>query len=207
MHKTYETPRSRAADPLLRASGWFLAYRKGPLALYALNRYIGAERVNEALRRLLAKHGSGTPPLPISRDLYRELQAVTPDSHRYLLHDLFEVNTFWELKTERAAAVPTEGGAWQVTLDVQARKVSVDETGVETPLPMDDWVEVGVFAPVEKGELSGRPLYVQMHRIGSGKQTITVTVPARPASAGIDPDHLLIDLRMDDNVEKVNIEN
>ena len=69
---------------------------------------------------------SGAPPLPTSLDLYRELQAVTPDSLRYLLHDLFEANTFWELETERATAKQTAAGAWQVTLDVQARKVVVD---------------------------------------------------------------------------------
>jgi hypothetical protein len=30
----------------------------------------------------------------------------------------------------------TEAGTWQVTLDVRARKVVVDEAGVETELPM-----------------------------------------------------------------------
>ena len=46
--------------------------------MYALREYVGAERVDAALRRLLERHGSGTPPLPTSLDLYRELQAVTP---------------------------------------------------------------------------------------------------------------------------------
>lgn len=207
MRETYETPRSRAADPLLRASGWFLGYRKGPLAFYALNQYIGEERVTLALRRMLEKHGAGEPPLPTSLDLYRELQAVTPDSHQYLLRDLFETNTFWELKTERATAGQIKADTWQVTLDVEARKVVVDEKGVETEVPMNDWVEVGVFAPLEKGEEAGTPLYLQMHRISSGKQTITVTVPTKPERAGIDPRYLLIDLKTDNNVRKLKIEN
>ena len=33
-----------------------------------------------------------------------------------------------------------------------------------------------------------------MHRIRSTEQTITVTVPRKPAHAGIDPYHLLIEL-------------
>jgi ABC-2 type transport system permease protein len=81
----------------------------------------------------------------------------------------------------------------------------VDEADVETEVPMDDWVQVGVFAPAEEGERSGKPIYLQMHRIRAGKQTITVTVPGRPARAGIDPNHLLIDLDMDDNSENVKI--
>ena len=203
MRETYETPRSRAADPLLRASGWFLAYRKGPLAMHALNKYIGEERVTLALRRLLEKHGSGEPPLPTSLDLYRELQAVTPDSHQYLLRDLFETNTFWELKTERAAAEQIIADAWQVTLDVEARKVAVDDKGVETDVPMNDWIEIGVFAPTKEGEEAGKPLYLQMHRIGSGRQTITVIVPTKPERAGIDPRYLLIDMKTDNNVRKM----
>ena len=70
---------------------------------------------------------------------------------------------------------------------------------------MDDWVQVGVFAAAQEGEESGKPLYMQMHRIRSTKQTITVTVPGKPARAGIDPNHLLIDLKMADNNKKVKI--
>jgi ABC-2 type transport system permease protein len=131
-------------------------------------------------------------------DLYRELQAVTPDQFQYLLKDLFERNTFWELETERATAQQTGDANWQVTLDVRARKVVVDEAGVETEVPMDDWLEVGVL---DEGEPSR-----QKFRIRSGKQTITVTVPQKPARAGIDPRHLLSDLgETDDNIRAVKI--
>jgi hypothetical protein len=190
--------RPRAAPPLLRATDSFAYSRRGPFALYALSQYIGKDRVDDALRSLLKKHGSGVPPLPTPLDLYRELQAVTPDQYQYLLQDLFERNTFWELETERATAQQTEGGTWQVTLDVRARKVVIDEAGVETEAPMDDWLEVGV---VDEGEPS-----LQKHRIHSGKQTIVVTVPQKPARAGIDPRHLLSDLgEMDKNVKAVKI--
>jgi aminopeptidase N len=191
----YEIPRTRAAAPLLRATEPFQCRRKAALAMHALSECIGVEPVNDALRRLFEKHRSATPPLPTTLDLYRELQAVTPDSLQSLLHDLFAANTFWELETERATAEQTAAGTWQVTLDVQARKVVVDEAGIETGVPMDDWVEVGVF-----GE--GEP-YLQKHRIRSGKQTITVTVPRKPARAGIDPNYLLIDLKADDNIKTV----
>ena len=199
-----EMPRGRADVPLLQANNDFHEYRKGPWAMYALSEYVGEERVNSALRRLLAQHGAGA--LVTTLDLYRELQAVTPDSLRYLLHDLFEANTFWELETEGATAERTDAGTWQVTLDLRARKVVVDEAGVETEVPMDDWVDVGVFAPTKEGEESGKSLYVQKHRIRSGAQRITVPVPARPARAGIDPRYLLIDGEMDDNIEEVEID-
>jgi aminopeptidase N len=183
----------------------YAAYRKGPFALFALREYMGEDRVNLAFRRLLETHRSGAPPLPTSLDLYRELQAVTPDSLQYLLHDLFAANTLWELETERATAEQTDAGTWQVTLRVQARKVTVDPAGVETEVPMDEWIEVGVFAPTGEGAEFGETLYLQKHRIRSGEQTIAVTVPREPADAGIDPFHLLIELERFDNVEQVLI--
>jgi ABC-2 type transport system permease protein len=131
-----------------------------------------------------------------------ELQAVTPDSLRYLLADLFEANTFWELAAKQVAAEQTETGAWQVTLAVQARKVTVDINGVVTEVPLDDLVEVGVFAAAESGG-RGEPLYLQMHRIRSGQQRITVTVPQKPARAGIDPRNLLIDVNASDNLKEI----
>jgi len=200
-------PPIRQSVPLLRALDPYAAYRKGPFALYAMSEYMGRERVDLAFRRLIEKHGSGAPPLATSLDLYRELQAVTPDSLRPLLHDLFAANTFWQLETERATARQTAAGAWQVTLRVRARKVTVDSAGVETEVPMDEWVPVGVFAPTEtQGADFGETLYLRMHRIRSGEQTITVTVPKKPSDAGIDPYVVLIDLERFDNVEEVEVD-
>ena len=95
---------------------------------------------------------------------------------------------------------------------MKARKVVFDEAGVETAVPtvpINEWVEIGVFAPAEggHGELS-QPLYVQKHRIRSTGQTITVTVPRQPVLAGIDPYHLLDweEGDDDDNIMGVEIE-
>ena len=195
----YLTPHTRGSVPLLRADDWFLAYRKGPFAMYALREYVGAEPVNAALRRLFEKHASGAPPLPTSRDLLRELQAVTPPAIQPLLADLFEANTFWQLAAEGATAQQDESGNWRVTLDVKARKVVVDIKGAETEVPMDDLVEVGVFAGAEDGG-RGKPLYLRMHRIRAGKERITLTVNEKPARAGIDPRNLLIDVTSGDNL-------
>jgi ABC-2 type transport system permease protein len=194
----------RRGEPLLRGLDPYMSYRKGPFALYTLSEYIGTERVNGALRRLLEKHRPQEAPLATTLDLYRELQAVTPDSLHYLLHDLFEVNTNWELQTEQASVEQIGDSAWQLTLDVQARKLVFDSAGVETEVPMNDWVQVGVFASDHRAKQK-EPLYLQKHRIRSGKQKIKVTVPAKPAHAGLDPFYLLIDTKPEDNVEEVEV--
>ncbi|MEA2328370.1 MAG: type transport system permease protein [Thermoanaerobaculia bacterium] len=203
MRRDYLDPRSRADVPLLRASDRFLGYRKGPFAMYALREYIGQEKVDLAWRRLIAQHASHEPPFATSLDLLHELEQVTPASLRPLLGDLLERNTFWELKSSHAKAQAIANGAWQVSLDVVAKKVVVDTAGVETNIPMNDLIEIGVFAPLEAGEDRGKPLYLAMHRIRTGPQTITITVPRRPAVAGIDPRHLLIDVEPNDNLADI----
>jgi hypothetical protein len=203
MRERYRGPRARADVPLLRASDSFLAYRKGPFAMYGLREYIGPERVDLAWRRVIAQHASPDVPPATSLDLYRELQAVTPDSLQYLVADLIERNTFWELRASAASATQTAGGAWDVTVDVVARKVTVDTAGVEAERPMDELIEIGVYATAGGDGSPGRPLHLAMHRIRSGPQTITVTVPERPARAGIDPRHLLIDVQPANNVVDV----
>ncbi|HTK50289.1 MAG TPA: M1 family aminopeptidase [Gemmatimonadaceae bacterium] len=194
-------PQIRTGLPLLRAMDPWANYRKGPYVMHALSEYAGEPKVNAALRTLVEKKASS---LATTLDMYQELQSVTPDSLKPLLHDLFEVNAFWTFDTKRATAVRTASGAWQVTFDIDARKVVVDSAGVETEMPMKEWVELGVFAAAKPGESLGQPLYVEKHRIRSGRQTITVTVTQKPARGGIDPYNLL-DWEEGDNIETIEV--
>lgn len=63
MHESSWTISSRASVPLMRIYSRYAAYRKGPLAMYALREYVGEDPVNDALRRLFDKYKSGEPPL------------------------------------------------------------------------------------------------------------------------------------------------
>ncbi|TGE29365.1 M1 family aminopeptidase [Hymenobacter metallicola] len=200
-----KTPRTRAALPLLQADDWYQNYRKGPLALYALSQYMGRDRVNGALRNLLANHRPGILPRPTSLDLYQELQTVAPDSLQPLLRDLFQANTFWEMATKNATAKPTKTGSWQVTLTLQASKLVVDSAGTETKRPMKEWVEIGVFAPAEAGLETGKRLYLHKHLVKSGQQTIVLTVPGRPGTVSVDPRNLLIDWKLTDNSRYITL--
>lgn len=181
----------------------WIHYGKGAVAMYLLRERIGADAVNSALRRYLARYADH-PPYPTSLDLVAELRAVTPDSLQYLVTDLFETVTVWDVATERAVVERTDGGEYVVTLDVTARKVRADSIGNETEVQMDDHVEIGVFPRGAAGG-PGEPLLLELHRIRSGRQTIRITVPELPARAGIDPYRRLIDRRRGDNVVSVDV--
>ena len=114
----------------------------------------------------------------IPHDLYAELRAVTPDSLHPLLVDLFETITLWELRTEQATVQSAGTGEHSVTLDVVARKVRADSVGNETEVPMDDLVEIGVFATGEAA-----PIYLERHRIRSGAQEAPNRSPSTASGA------------------------
>ena len=205
LRREYLTPRSAADVPLLRATDKFNAYRKGPFAMYALKEYVGGKKVNLALKRLLQKFDSGQPPLPTSLDLYAELKTITPDSLQYLLKDLFERNTYWELKAENAVATPAKNGEWIVNFSVTTKKDAINKEGIVTEFSMDDYVEIGIYANSPEGDL-GEVLHLEKHKLKSGEQTIKITVSKEPDVAGIDPNRLLIDQDIYDNFSAITVE-
>lgn len=141
--------------------------------------------------------------LATSRDLVRELEAVTPDSLRPLLRDLFEEVTVWDVRTGEARVEPAGAGAYRVTLDVHAARLRTDTAGNETAVPMDELVEVGVFGGSADAAEPGEALYLRKHRVRSGRQTINVTVPRKPTRAGVDPLQRLLQRTPGDNLADV----
>ena len=176
----------------------YVSYGKGAVALYTLREHIGDQAMNTALRRFLAKYGGSGPPYATSLDLYAELRAVTPPSLHPLLHDLFETITLWAVKTKSATTRRLADGKYEITLDVVAQKMRANNVGAETPTPMNDFVEVGVFTG-EKDE----PFHLTRHRLRTGRQTIRVVVSQEPSRAGVDPYRKLIERERDDNVIEV----
>ena len=198
MREAYLAPMPQAGVPLLRGDDWFQAYRRGAFAMYSAREHLGREQVSGALRRLFSAHADGKPPLPTSLDLYRELQAITPDSLETLIADLFERNVWWELATKRVEAESLPSGEWRVTLTLNVRRAEADTLRV-TQLPLDEIVQVGVYGE----DSTAAPLHLRTHRIRDREPTITITLPSRPTRAGIDPNHLLLDDEPYDNVRAV----
>jgi ABC-2 type transport system permease protein len=198
-HRTSEVPLLRSTDHK------YLHYDKGAMVMYALRDALGEERIETALRRLFTKHRFAGPPYPTTRDLYAELYAVTPTPLRALLHDLFESITLWDLQVKQPHVEPLAGGAWRVTFTVAAEKFEADSIGRERAVPMNDLIDVGVFTGPTVDGNPGQPLYLQKHRLHSGSQTITVTVPRAPARVAIDPYHKLIERELSDDTTTNNV--
>jgi ABC-2 type transport system permease protein len=166
-----------------------IAYKKGGIAMYALKEAIGEAAVNRALARLVREHASKSNPYPTPDDLIRLLRAEAGPAHRQLITDLFQKIVLWDYGVVSAKAAATQDGKWLVELKVRARKLEADESGVEKEVPLDQYVDVGLFAadPRAPSFTSRDVIVLDRRRLKSGTHTIKLVTAQRPAFAGINP--------------------
>jgi hypothetical protein len=136
-------------------------------------------------------------PYPDTRQLIEALRAQTPAEFQYLIDDGFDRIVLYDDKTLTATSRRTPAGKYEVTLDVQARKSQVDADGNETPMPLADYIEIGVFSGKKDEE---KPLYLERKKFTQERQVFTLLVDEKPTRAGIDPYNKLIDRIADDNM-------
>jgi len=175
----------------------YIHYGKGAVVMYAMQDYIGEENVNKALSEFVKAYAFKGPPYPTSLDLIAYLKKYTPPEYQYLYEDLWETVTLYDNRTRSASYVPLPDGKYQVNMTVEARKVRADAKGQDHPVPIHDWIDIGVL------DAQGNYLYLQKQKIDKDQTDLTVTVDKQPAEAGIDPLNKLIDRNPDDNVMKV----
>lgn len=189
----------------------YIHYRKGSLIMFALQDYIGEDKINLALKNYLNKWKFSEGDYPTTTDLTNEIKAVTPDSLHYLITDLVESITFYENKTEKATYKKLENDMYEVKLELSSKKTVADSLGKETELPLTEWIDIGVYGEEPKeanaeGYKFAPLLYLEKHQITEENSTITIKVKGKPVKAGIDPLNKLIDTHPDDNVMKVEQE-
>jgi hypothetical protein len=193
----------------------YVWYQKGGQILYTLADYIGEDKLNLALHSFLMQYryanannqvdardnprASGTmdDPYPDTRMLVDAIRAQTPPELQYLVDDGFDRIVLYDNKAVSATSQKTPEGKYKVTLEVQARKVQADGNGAETPMPLADYIEIGVFSGKKDEE---KPLYLKKEKITDEHRTFVIIVDQPPTLAGIDPYNKLIDRNADDNM-------
>lgn len=198
----------------------YVWYQKGGQILYTLADYIGEDKLDLALHNFLMQYryanannpldGGENPaaspagpaadldkPYPDTRMLVDAIRAQTPPELQYLVDDGFNRIVLYDNKAVSATSEKTSDGKYKVTLAVQARKVQADGAGNESPMPLADYIEIGVFKGKKDEE---QPLYLKREKLTRDRQTFTIVVDQQPTRAGIDPYNKLIDRISDDNL-------
>jgi aminopeptidase N len=183
----------------------YIHYSKGSLALYALQDALGEQRLNEALRRYIQAVRFQSPPYTISRDLLALVEAITPPAQRGLVSDLFTSIVLFDNQATAAVAHQRPDGRYDVTITARTRKLRANGQGVETEVPIDDWIDVGVFGRTSRAAAGDTDtvLFLRKQHVTGHDVTVTATVDGVPFRAGIDPYNMLIDRTPRDNVRSV----
>lgn len=199
----YRQGRAQDAEPeppLDRVSGQaWLYYGKGAVVMGGLRDLLGERAMNDALRGFVAAR-AWPHPAPSARDLAATLRAAAPPADRALVDQWLGQVVTYDLAVESAAARPLPGGRWQVTARLRAAKAARRGTA-DVPLPMDEALDVAVYAADPRGGAS--PVYAARHRVRGGVAEVSAVVGARPAFVAIDPAVLRVDPERGDNLRAV----
>ena len=121
------------------------------------------------------------------------------------LYSLVKI-TLYENKAKSANATENLDGTYDLTFEVEAKKVYSDSLGVQINVPINDWLEIGVFGNVEKDGLSEEiPIFVKRVLITDSLSTFSIILDNKPTKAGIDPLNKFIDRDSKDNLIAVSI--
>ncbi|WP_310396020.1 M1 family aminopeptidase [Hymenobacter sp.] len=200
--------RKKEVPLMLVESQPYIHYNKGGMVFYALQDYIGEDKLNGALRAFLAKNRFQTRPYPNTADLMTYLRQATPDSLHYVLHDMFETITLYKNELKTATYTPRPDGKFDVRLVIKGEKVRADSLGNETPTALADYIEIGVFgadkSPGEAWDVRGKALVLKKVKLTKPETILNFVVNEKPSKAGVDPYQKLIERSYFDNVKFVD---
>ena len=174
----------------------YIHYGKGSLVLYALQDYIGEEKVNAALREFLNIYKYKAAPYPTTLDFINYLKPKVPESLQYLITDWFKEITLYDYRLKEATVQALESGKYKVSMNIEAFKLKVDSLGKEHNATQHDWVDIGVYSDIDEKQL----IFSKRVLFDNQNMNFTFEVDSIPVKAVVDPKRLLIERVIDDNV-------
>lgn len=195
--------------PLIRVvDQTYIIYNKGAHVMYLLEKRMGEEAINRALRSLVDQYKFKGAPYPRSLDLVEALRAEAKTAEELaLITDLFERVTLYDMKVLEPNTVQRPDGKWDVTVPVEAKKFYSDSSGVVKEASLNEHVEIGLFTahPTSDKFDEAHVILLERQLIRSGPQVLKFVTDKKPTYAGIDPYIYYIDRIPADNVSPVSL--
>ncbi|MDA3954141.1 MAG: M1 family aminopeptidase [Bacteroidales bacterium] len=185
----------------MRPDQGYLHYNKGNIVMYALTDYIGEEKINSALKKFVADYAFQEAPFVTSLEFIEYIKEVTPDSLKYMIHDMFETITLYENKVSKVDYEELEDGKFKVNFSVECQKFRADSLGREEEIPINDWIDIAVFSKeVNDSTKKETEIFLQKFKIEENRD-FEFIIDHKPSKVGIDPYFKLIDRHLDDNTK------
>ncbi|MCW3121584.1 MAG: hypothetical protein JWQ38_1076 [Flavipsychrobacter sp.] len=170
----------------------YILYQKGGIIMHALNKYLGEDSMNHAVKRFIDRFAFQGPPYPTTLDFLAALRLSTPDSLQYFITDAFQKITIYDNKVTDVKATKS-GDQYNVEMTLETKKFYADTSGKENVVASNDYIEVGVY------KNKNTMLRLDKYKLKGGTTKLSVHVNEKPYKVVIDPRMLLIDKKLDDN--------
>ncbi|MFD2786943.1 ABC transporter permease/M1 family aminopeptidase [Hymenobacter rubripertinctus] len=181
----------------------YIHYRKGSVVMYALQDYLGEDKLNGALKKYVAAVAYQSPPYTNSPEFIGYLRRAAPDSLQPFITDLFERITLFDNRVTAATSKKLPNGQYQVDFTVSSAKFYADSLGNQRPADQSrDALPVAIFPELGKDKKPVPPLLLVKRRLRAGDNKLRFVVNKKPASVAVDPYNMIIDRRLDDNVKE-----
>ncbi len=179
----------------------YVHYNKGAINFYALQELISEDSVNLALGRFLCDWGFGSRlskgRYATSADLLHYFREVTPDTMHDVIDELFNQVILYDNRIVAAQYSKTNQDSYLVELELEATKIQVDTLGNESSLPLRNWIEVAIYGEGQEGKEIA--LHSERYFFDTARNSLQIALDSKPTKASIDPFHLLIDRRPENN--------
>jgi ABC-2 type transport system permease protein len=182
----------------------YIHYRKGSVALYALQDYVGEDVVNQALKSFLEKNAFQGPPYPTALDLIQELRVAAGPEHDALITDLLEKIILFDLKVEEVKVAELADGQFEVTMELSLAKFEADGEGKETEIDVDGLFDIALLGEKDVETDVYNVIQISKHEIKGNSHRISIITDTKPYAVGIDPFNKLVDRNPDDNIKNVD---
>jgi len=190
---------------LLCENQQYIHYNKGSVIMYALKDYLGEDTLNAALKRYIKKVAFQEPPYTTSYQFYDFIKAVTPDSLKETVKDMFERIVVYDNSIKSWSYTKTDNGKYKVTAIVGCVKSVSDSVGKAKDVLPDNWFDIALFSKSKtNAKQLGDVIHLKKYKITKKEQAIEFVVDKEPYMLGIDPYNKIIDKETANNIKDVN---
>ena len=109
----------------------------------------------------------------------------------------------YDFRLQEASYTKLDNDKYEVTLDIEAKKLKADTIGNEIELPLDEWVDVGFYSSYDDEE-NATIMHQERMKFDKDKMNLTFTLDSLPVKAAIDPRRLLIERVYKDNLKSLS---
>ncbi|PQJ77977.1 M1 family aminopeptidase [Polaribacter porphyrae] len=172
----------------------YLSYGKGSMALNTLATYLGEDKLNNTLKTFFDEFTSRKNQYPTSLDLIKKLKQNIPDSLQYLVGDYFENVIFYDAKLNKVK-VNKDGNKYKIIVDFEYSKYL--KNNKKNVSSLNDFIQIGFY------DIDEKVITQKTIKVTKKENSISFLLDKKPAKVILDPNLLLIEKNIDNNIKTI----